>query len=197
MERWVSVQRNGIYRDFRGQIQYPMIMYKRTSVQRSKQISINKIQADNPQVSKTFRIKYNKNNKYNSFSGIPNRALTSEFVTVVVPDYVTLQYDLVIWTQKTRQMNKLIQTINYYSNSYWGNHKLKFKANIQDFTNSTQLQLDSQRIIKTNCTLVMNGYIIPDIYLKHLNYKKKISISKASVDYQIGQNKGNLLNDTQ
>jgi len=36
MERWVSVQRNGIYRDFRGQIQYPMIMYKRTSVQRSK-----------------------------------------------------------------------------------------------------------------------------------------------------------------
>jgi len=29
----------------------------------------------------------------------------------------------------------------------------------------------------------MNGYIIPDIYLKHLNYKKKISISKASVDY--------------
>ena len=73
-----------------------MIMYKRTNVQRSRQIGINKIQADNPRITRTFSIKYNKNNRYNDFSGIPNRQLTRQYITVVVPDYVTLQYNLII-----------------------------------------------------------------------------------------------------
>lgn len=197
MERWASVQLNGIYRDSRGQIQYPMIMYKRTSVQRSRQIGINKIQADNPRITRTFSIKYNRNNRYNDFSGMPNRQLTRQYVTVVVPDYVTLQYNLIIWAEQMTQMNKLIEVINYYSNSYWGNHKLKFKALIEDFNNNIQLDLDGQRIIKTQCTLTLNGYIIPDTYIKHLNYSKKISISKVGMDVEVGNTNGDNNNYTE
>lgn len=87
-------------------------------------------------------------------------------------------------------MNKLIQTINYYGNSYWGNHKLKFKAIIQDFNTTTELQLDSQKIIKTQCTLVLNGYIIPDAYIKKLNYKKGISITKVEYKTEIQNMRG-------
>lgn len=77
MERWASVKLNGIYRDNRGQIQFPMIMYKRRSVSRSKEIGIHKIQGDNPGVFRTFRVGYNKSNKYTDFSAIPNRKLTN------------------------------------------------------------------------------------------------------------------------
>lgn len=96
MQRWASVHQYGIYRDNRGQLQYPMIMYKRNSVSRNKQIGIHKIQADNPSIMKTFRIKYNNNNRYVDFNAMPNRQPTSQYVNIVVPDYVTIQYSLII-----------------------------------------------------------------------------------------------------
>ena len=50
-------------------------------------------------------------------SGItPNK----EYFNVVVPDYVTLNYEFTIWTSYIEQMNKIIERINYTDEAYWG-----------------------------------------------------------------------------
>ena len=59
---------------------------------------------------------------------------------IVVPDYVTISYDCIIWTDYIEHMNKLIESINYASDSYWGNpERFNFRASINSFDGITEL----------------------------------------------------------
>ena len=53
-ERWKSVQRDGYYRDKEGKIQTPIIMFKRNSVEKRRDLG-NKMDANNPQLYYTFQ----------------------------------------------------------------------------------------------------------------------------------------------
>ena len=55
-ERWKSVQRDGYYRDKEGKIQTPLIMFKRDSVDKRRDLG-NKMDANNPQLQYVFQKK--------------------------------------------------------------------------------------------------------------------------------------------
>ena len=80
----------------------------------------------------TQQEKYTKRNSYDRFSILNNRIPQKEFHAVVVPDYIKLMYTCTIWTDYVTQMNKLIEMINYTSDSYWGD-KERFKFNCNNF----------------------------------------------------------------
>ena len=161
-ERWKSVQKDGYYRDKEGKIQTPLIMFKRTTVTKRKDLG-NKMDANNPQLYYTFQAKYNKRNQYDNFSVLQNRAPNKEFHAVVIPDYVKLKYNFIIWTDYVAQMNKIIEAINYASDSYWGDEeRFKFNAKIDTFTNKVELTQGANRMVKTDFGLELQGYIIPD-----------------------------------
>ena len=66
-------------------------------------------------------------------------------------------------------MNKLIEMINYSSDSYWGDkERFKFNAKIDTFSNTTELQQGDNRIVKTNFGLTIQGYLVPDSLNKKL-----------------------------
>ena len=67
-ERWKSVQKDGYYRDSKGKIMAPLIMYKRTSIDRKKGLT-TKIDANYPQNYAVFEQKYTKKNAYNMNKG--------------------------------------------------------------------------------------------------------------------------------
>ena len=51
-----------------------------------------------------------------------------------MPDYVTINYSCVVQTYYTDQLNKIVEAINYASDSYWGNpERFKFRARIRYF----------------------------------------------------------------
>ena len=129
-ERWKSVQRDGYYRDKEGKIQAPIIMFKRTSIEKRRDLG-NKLDANNPQLHYTFQSKYTKRNQYDNFSVLQNRTPQKEFHAVVVPDFVKLKYNFIIWTDYIAQMNKIVEAINYASDSYWGD-KERFKFKIHE-----------------------------------------------------------------
>ena len=118
-ERWVSVQKMGFMRDKRQQIITPVIVFRRTGMEKNENIPINKLDANKPQNFQTLEQKYSQSNRYDQFSRQIGITPNKEYFNVVVPDYVTLNYEFIIWTSYIEEINKLIERINYTDNAYW------------------------------------------------------------------------------
>jgi hypothetical protein len=161
-ERWASVQKDGYYRDKNGKIQTPLIMFKRDSVTKDRSLG-NKMDANSPLHFGVFEKKYSRKNLYDTFSILNNRIPVKELYGVIMPDYVTIVYSCVVFTEYVEQMNKLVESINFASDSYWGDpERFKFRASIDDYTTVTELVQGGDRTVKTNFTIKIGGYIIPD-----------------------------------
>ena len=60
-ERWRSVQKSGVYRDEKGKILLPLIMYRRTALERQEGMMGNKIDAADPNnIVRQFSTNYNE-----------------------------------------------------------------------------------------------------------------------------------------
>jgi hypothetical protein len=183
-ERWKAVQKDGYYRDRNGKIQAPLIMFRRETLEKNRNVG-NKLGADNPQNFYVFERKYNNKNHYDRLSVLTNRTNTKEYQGVVIPDYVTLTYSCVIFTDFIEQNNKLIEAINYASDSYWGDpDKFKFRAMIDNYTTTTDVSEGQDRVTRTSFTLTMNGYIIPDTINSQLQGNRKF-YSKSTLKFGI------------
>ena len=180
-ERWKSVQRDGFFRDKEGKLQSPIIMFKRDSVEKRRDLG-NKLDGNNPQLYYTFQQQYTKKNQYDNFSVLQNRQPQREYHTVVVPDFVILNYTCIIFTAFIAQNNKLIEMINFTSDSYWGDEeRFKFNAKIDTYSNTVELAQGSQRQIKTEFGLKLQGYLVPDSINKELSKKPQKYFSKSTV----------------
>jgi len=183
-ERWSAVQKDGFYRDRNGKIQAPLIMFKRESLEKNRSLG-NKIDAENPQNYYVFERKYTNKNHYDRLSVLTNRTKTKEYQGIVIPDYVTLTYSCVIFTDYIEQNNKLIESINYASDSYWGDpDKFKFRAMIDNYTTTTDVAQGSDRVTKTSFTISLNGYIIPESINAQLQGNRKF-YSKSTLKFGI------------
>ena len=180
-ERWKSIQRDGFFRDKEGKLQSPVIMFKRDSVEKRRDLG-NKLDGNNPQLYYTFQEQYTKKNQYDNFSVLQNRRPQREYHTVVVPDFIILNYTCIIFTAFIAQNNKLIEMINFTSDSYWGDkERFKFNAKIDTYTNTVELAQGSQRQIKTEFGLKLQGYLVPDSINKELAKKPQKFFSKSTV----------------
>ena len=167
-ERWKSVQKDGYFRDKEGKLQAPLIMFKRDSVEKRRDLG-NKVDGNNPQLYYTFQEKYTKRNVYDNFSVLQGRKPQKEIYRVVVPDFVRLTYTCTIWCDYIAQMNKLIEMINYTSDSYWGDKdRFHFNAKIDTYNNTTEVAQGDNRAIKSNFGLTIQGYLLPESLNKKL-----------------------------
>jgi len=165
-EKWKSFQKDGYYRDLKGTIMAPLIMFKRDSIDKNRSLT-NKLDANNPNNYGIFQQGYNPRNAYDNFSALNNRKPEKQYYAVVVPDYLTVTYSFVVFTYYVEQLNKIVEAIQYASDSYWGNpERFKFKAMIDSFGFQTELSDNSERVVRSTFTLKINGYIIPDVIQK-------------------------------
>src|SRR6056300_559068 len=183
-ERWKAVQSDGYYRDKNGKMQAPLIIFRREGLEKNRNLG-NKIDSENPQNFYIFERKYTSKNHYDRLSVLTNREKTKEYQGVVIPDYVTLTYSCIIFTDYIEQNNKLIESINYASDSYWGDpNKFKFRAMINNYTTVTDIAQGSDRVTKTTFTITLNGYIIPESINAQLQTNRKF-YSKSQVLFGI------------
>ena len=128
--------------------------------------------------------KFTHKNRYDNFSVLQNRIAQKEMHAVVVPDYIKLQYTCTIWTDYVAQMNKLIETINYASDAYWGDpEKFNFNAKIDTYSNTTEISQGEDRIVKTDFGLTLQGYLIPDSINKELSKRNQKYFTKSIVTF--------------
>lgn len=179
-ERWAAMQKDGYYRDKNGKMQAPLITFRRASLEKNRQLG-NKLDGNNPQNFGIFTKKYTRKNAYDRFSTLNNRVKETEMYAVAIPDYVNIVYNCVIFTDYMEQNNKIIEGINFASDSYWGDvDKFKFRAMINSYTTSTELVQGNDRIVKTEFDINLLGYIITDT-INAINFNSKKMYSKSLV----------------
>lgn len=179
-ERWKSMQADGYYRDKNGKMQAPLIVFRRETVEKNRNIG-NKMDANNPNNYGVFSQNYSKKNVYDRFSALNNRIGTTEYYAVAIPDYVNITYSCVIFTDYVEQNNKLVEAINFASDSYWGDpSKFHFRAMIDSYTTSSEIVQGRDRIVKSNFTVNLLGHIVTDT-VNALAVNSKKYFSKAAV----------------
>lgn len=161
-EKWKSVQADGYYRDTTGKIMTPLVMFRRRSITQNRTLG-NKLDGNSAHNVQLFEKSYVRGNAYDNFHVLQNQKLQKEYAVVVTPDYVTLEYDCVMWTNYIEQMDKLIEAVNFASNSYWGDPSaFQFLTKTEAFTDVLTYADGEDRTVQTNFTLTLNGYLIPD-----------------------------------
>lgn len=181
-ERWASMQKDGFYRDNNGKIQTPLIMVKRESIEKNRSLG-NKMDANNPIHFGVFQKKYSKKNVYDHFSTLNDRIPVKEYYGVIMPDYINLVYTCVVFTEYVEQMNKIIESVNFASDSYWGDpERFKFRAAIDNYTTTTELVDGGDRTVKTSFQIKIAGYIVSDAINTSVGNPNKF-FSKAAVKF--------------
>jgi hypothetical protein len=167
-ERWKSVQADGYYRDTNGKLVLPIIIYKRDNVEKNRTLG-NKVDGNLASLFQVFETRYNQRNAYDRFSVINNRIPSKQYYVSVVPDYVTITYTVSIFTNYVEQNNKIIEAIEFASDSYWGDeNRWHFRTSLDSLTTTNVINSGEDRAAVTTITLKVNGYLIPDSVNRHL-----------------------------
>ena len=179
-ERWKSVQKSGVFRDETGKIQFPILIYKRTGIERLE--GYNKLDANSPNLYYTVGSSYNERNRYDQFDVLVGRKTSQKTHNIVVPDYVRLTYDCILLTDFINHQNKVIEDINYASHAYWGkDNYYKFLAVMTNFSLTNESSQGEERVSRAEFSLEMSGYIIPDNLQKDMSQVNKLDYGVARV----------------
>jgi hypothetical protein len=194
-ERWKSIKRDGFMRDKKRQIITPVVVYRRTSIEKDDMVPQDKLDANNPHLFYTFEKKFSQENRYDNFSQQIGLLPQREYYNVMLPDYVTLTYDFIIWTSYIEQMNKIVERVVYSDGAYWGHpDKMRFRTSIDSFTDATEIS-DTERIVRTNFTVTLRGYLLPKGNFDHRSTTQKFITPKkvifgAETDVSVTNNTG-------
>jgi hypothetical protein len=143
-------------------------MYKRTNVEKNRTLG-SKIDGNQAHLFNVFETRYNAKNFYDKFDILTNRKPSKQYYVSVVPDYVTVTYECVLFTNFVEQNNSLIEAIEYASDSYWGDFKRwHFRTRIDTFAVTNVVEQGDDRAARTTFTMTLNGYLIPDTVNKQL-----------------------------
>ena len=146
----------------------PLIMYKRTDVSKNRTLG-NKLDGNKVHNFQVFETRYNQKSQYDKFSILTNRIPSKQYYVSVVPDYVDVTYQCVLFTNFVEQNNKLIEAIQFASDSYWGDlSRWKFRTKVDSFSITNEYQTENDRTARTDFTLTLNGYLISDTVNKEM-----------------------------
>ena len=174
-ERWANAREKGYLRDQRGKIQIPLVMFKRNSIERDTSLA----QFKDLNTLPAYR-KYSQKNRYERFTLIQGSGPSFEQYEVSVPDYVTVSYEVMIWTSFTEHMNRIVEQFQYATDRYWGSEDgYKFRTRIDSFDNQQEVGEGSERVIRTSFTMTVNAYLLPETYDESPTVKKSFTPKKV------------------
>lgn len=185
-EKWKSFQKDGYYRDKNEGIMFPIIVIQRNNLVKDRTVS-NKLDANHPNMYASFLKTYSKKNAYSNFNVLNNRIPSKQYNLTVIPSYVTIEYSCLIQTYYVEQLNKIVEAVEYASDSYWGDpEKFKFRAFIDSFDTTVESIAENNRFAKSTFKIRLRGYIIPETLQKDLTALKQAnSNSKITIDIKV------------
>ena len=140
----------------------PLLMFKKTSITQNRTLG-NKIDGNNAHNVQLFEKSYTRGNAYDNFHVLQAQKPQKEYAVVVTPDYVTVEYECIMWTNYVEQMNKLVEAVNFASNSYWGDpNSFRFLTKMETFTDQQTYDYGEDRAVRMNFNMTLNGYLVPD-----------------------------------
>jgi hypothetical protein len=172
-ERWATFRKDGVIRDGDSdKAVTPLILIRRTSMDRGKLTN-----PSNKYIQTAWETGWNKRNAYDKFSVLNGVTPSREFHAVIVPDYVDLHYEVIVWTEYEEQMSDVLGQLQVENDEFWGTRNgFKFRVRIDKFDSQSQLESTQDRIVRTQFSMKVGAYLIPERMVK--NFKITPTTSK-------------------
>ena len=184
-ERWKSVRKRGVMRDINGSIILPLIMLKRTSIEKNQELPRAEWDVKREHAQVVRKQLWSKKNRYDRFNvQFGNKPLQESLVTTT-PNFVNINYNFIVWTNFIEQMNPLVEIFEENNNTYWGDSPdYKFLSYTDSITDASEMNQDGERFIKSEFTLITKAYLLPEdtnsvVTNKISNMQKVLSPSKV------------------
>ena len=190
-ERWVSARKRGVMRDTNGALILPLIMLKRTGVEKSTSVASSfehDVKREHTDVVRNQ--KWSKKNRYDRFSVQTGKKPIMENLLTTMPNFVNISYDFVLWTAFIEQMNPLVETFADHNNTYWGNsEKYKFLCKLDSIADASEMSQDGERFIKSTFSVTTSAYLLPEytnsvVTNKISNLRKTLSPSRVVFGFE-------------
>jgi hypothetical protein len=176
-EKWASSQRDGFMKDDNGMLLTPVISFKRNNLSINTDLAKLKV-AQNEDAHQMFERTYSKTNRYDQFSILTGQSPKKEYMSVERPDYVNLEYEVVVWCDYMEQVNKIVEQIVFFQGRSFGD-RYKFQIKGESYSFETISEMGQDRITRANISLTAKAYIMPEYAGISNNTKRKISIGKV------------------
>ena len=180
-EKWDSVRRLGYARDEKGKLQSPLIILKRNTLQERDQLKKLDINNPIPGNQITYKQKYNKRHRYSDDIfpvPTPDTATSSELYAINIPEYIDVEYDMLIWTDFTTQINNVIEQIMPYGTFAWGNEFNKYRTFIRSISFETVNTTGEDRLVRATIPLTVNGTLMAEQEFRQSTLQKRYSVKK-------------------
>lgn len=173
-ERWEGARKRGSYRDQKGKIQLPIFMIRRSGVAKNDSMAML-----NRHVSYQVT-KWSKDNRYDRFSLLTGFQPKYEIYNITMPDYVEITYECMGWTAYTEQLNKVVESLTWASDEYWGDKtKFKFMSTIGDYNIINEVDEGNQRINRVECSITVKAYLLPETFDGEQTTRKNFGVQKV------------------
>lgn len=174
-ERWAQVQKEGVVRDPENQkLLSPLIMINRSNVSQGQIVN-----PMNKYMYTTLQSGWNHRNAYDKFA-VQNGIIPSkQLQNVVIPDYIDLQYEILLWTEYQVQMDRLIEQLYAVKHEFWGNrNNFKFRVKFDEFErqggNSFSVKGESpavgDRVVRSQFNMIVSAYLIPESIIRNFKH---------------------------
>ena len=175
-EKWASAQRDGYMKDDNGMLLTPVISFKRNNLSINTDLAKLKV-AQNEDAHQMFERKYTRTNRYDQFSQLTGQVAKTEYMSVARPDYVNLEYEVVVWCDYMEQVNKIVEQIVFFQRQSFGG-RYKFVIQGDSYSFETLSEMGQDRVTKANVNLTVKAYILPEYAGVTNNTKRKVSVGK-------------------
>lgn len=176
-ERWKGARREGVYRDAKGKLQLPLMMIRRNTVSKDETMPFLRRGVYYQTISK-----YSKDNRYDHFSLLGGGVKPKkEMYNILMPEFVEISYECMVWTAYTEQLNNVIEALNF-TGQYWGDKdKFKFRTQVTDYNVINEVGDGTERINRVEFNLITKAYLLPEKFDGESPIKKSMSVKRIVV----------------
>lgn len=185
-EMWTQIQRNGYMRDRSRKIMTPVIAIKRDTIVADDRFTFLKVQ--DPSSGNRLIIHPDRQN-HDPYDWINKTDFTKrnqQYFISVIPEFIRVNYTVYIWTQLTVQMNSIVEKMITLDMDMWGD-SFKFVTKVGDMTFETVADSGDDRLIRTECTLTVDGQLVPEYVLRESAIRKAYSLKRVDFVNEVEQ----------
>ena len=105
--------------------------------------------------------------------------------SINIPEYIDVEYDLLMWTDFTTQMNELVEQLMPYGGFAWGNESNKYRTHIRTLSFETINTVGNDRLVRCTAPLTVNGTLLGEQEYRLSTVQKKYSLKKLVWEFVI------------
>lgn len=168
-EKWSQIRQHGYLRGADKKVLAPVMIIRRTGIDTDDRIPMSDGAA-----YKLFPYKQ-KGMQWDEKAGQYLKKDTIEYYMVNFPDYVIVNYELIIWTDLQEQMNSIVQSIIPTGWTAWGDTHT-FTTSVDGISHDNVNVPGEDRLVKTTMNLKVDGYLREEFEYQTSNLQKQHSI---------------------